>query len=146
MKYFLMGEFNAQTLSNQAIFFSNYSNRNRVWLDPYLELANRYKIILDDLGENLFGSKLVKLCSAQDIIICNGLPRRLNYIQMAFIHGLGSSVADYVIYDIPLYNKLKYFEIFNDYEPNCDHTPLIIILNISTHSDLIEENYIFQST
>ena len=54
-----MGDFNAQTSSNQAIILRNYSNPNPLWLDKYLELANRYKRSSEDLGENLFKSEVV---------------------------------------------------------------------------------------
>ena len=60
---------------------------------------------------------------------------------MTCIHGLGSSVVDYVIFDIPIYNKLIDFNIFNDHEIDSDHKPLFITLNISMHSDPKEENY-----
>lgn len=68
-----MGDFNARTSSNQAIILSNYTNPNPLWLDEDIALASRYKKSFEDLGENLFGSELVKLCSAQDLIICNSL-------------------------------------------------------------------------
>ena len=97
-----MGDFNDQTSSDQAILLSNYSNPNILWLDKYLELANRYKRIYKDIGENLFGSKLVKFCSAQYLIICNSLTKWTNSIKMTCIHGLGSSVVDYVTSDIPI--------------------------------------------
>ena len=51
-----------------------------------------------------------------------------------------SSVVDYVISNIPLYNKLIDFNIFNDHEPESDHRPLIITLNIFMHNDPNEEN------
>jgi hypothetical protein len=69
----LLGDFNARTTSNQAIILSNISNPNPLWLDEDLVLAHRYKRSSKDLGENLFGSKLIKLCSCQDLIICNDL-------------------------------------------------------------------------
>ena len=60
---------------------------------------------------------------------------------MTCIHGLGSSVVEYVISDIPLYNKLIYSNIFNDDDPDSDHRHLIITLNIDLHSDPKEKNY-----
>ena len=60
---------------------------------------------------------------------------------MTCIHGLGSSVVDYVIYDIHIYNKLIDFNIFNDHEPESNHRPLIITPNIAMHSDPKKENY-----
>ena len=71
----LMGDFNAWTSSNQAILLRNYSNLNPVLLDEYLELDNKYKRSSEDIGEILFGSDLVKFCSAQDLIICNDLTK-----------------------------------------------------------------------
>ena len=75
----LMGDFNARTSSNQAIILSNYSNPSPLWLYEDLDLANRYKRSSEVLGENLFGSELVKFCSAQYLIICNGLTKSTNY-------------------------------------------------------------------
>ena len=60
---------------------------------------------------------------------------------MTCIHGLGSSVVYYVIYDIPLSNKLINFNIFNDHEPNSYHQHLITTLNIVMNSDPKDENY-----
>ena len=60
---------------------------------------------------------------------------------MTCIHRLGSSVVDYVISDIPIYNKLIDFNIFNDHEPDYDNRNLIITHNISMYSDLWEESY-----
>ena len=124
-----MGDFNARTSSNQAIILSNYTNPNPLWLDEDIALASRYKRSSEDLGENLFGSELVKLCSAQDLIICNGLMKWPNSSRMTCIHGLGSSVVDYVISDIPLYNEIINFDILINHEPDSDHRPLIITLN-----------------
>ena len=135
-----MGDFNARPSSNQAIILSNHSNPNPLWLDEDLTLAGRYKRSSEDLGENLFGSELVKLCSAQDLIICNGLKKWPNSIHMKCIHGLGSSVVDYVIFDIPLYNEIINFDILNDHQPDSDHRPLIVTLNFAMHRDPIEDN------
>ena len=106
----LMGDFNARTFSNQAILLSNYSNPTPLGLDEDLELANKYKRSFEDLGENIFRSELVKFCSVQDLIICNSLTKWPNSSQMTCIHGLGSSVVDYVISDIHIYNKINRFQ------------------------------------
>jgi hypothetical protein len=71
----LLGDFNARTATNQAIILSNDSNPNPLWLDEDLVLANSYKRNSEDLIENLFGTELIKLCSSQDLIICNGLKK-----------------------------------------------------------------------
>jgi len=88
----------------------------------------------------LLGFELVKFSSAQDLIICNSLMKWPNSSQMTYIHGLGSSVVEYAIYDIPLYNEIINFDILNDHEPYSDHRTLIITLNFFRHRDPIEDN------
>jgi len=135
-----MGDFNARTSSNQAILLSNQSNLNPLWLDEDLPLASRYKRNSEDHKENLFGSKLVKLYSAHDLIICNGLKKWPNSSQMSCIHGHDSSVVDYVISYLPLYKKIINFDILNDHELDSDHRPLLITLNFVMNRDPIEDN------
>ena len=130
----------AWTSSNQAILLSNHSNPNPLWLNEDLTLANRYKRSYEDLGENLFGSELVKLYSAQDLIFCNDLNKWPNSSQTAYIYGLGSNMVVYVISGIPLYNEIINFDILSDHEPHSNHRPLIVTLNFSTHRDPIEDN------
>ena len=88
----------------------------------------------------MFGFELVKLCCAQDLIICNGLKKWPNSSQMTYIHGLGSSVVNYVIFYIPLYNEIIIFDILKDHEPESDHRPLTVTLNFVMHRDPIEDN------
>ena len=59
---------------------------------------------------------------------------------MTCIHGLGSSVVDYVISDLPLYNEIINFDILDDHESDSDHRPLLITLNFVMHRDPIEDN------
>ena len=134
-----MGDFNALTSSNQSILLSNHSNPNPIWLDEDLTLVGRCKRSFEYLGKKLFGSELVNLCSAQDLIICNSLKKWPNSSQMTCIHGLGSNVVYYVIFDVPLYNKIINFDILNDHEPDSDHRPLIVILNFVMNRDPIED-------
>ena len=61
-----------------------------------------------------------------------------NSSRMNCIHGLGSSVVDYVISDIPLYNEIINFDILINHELDSDHRPLIITLNFSMHNNPIE--------
>ena len=135
-----MGDFNARTSSNQAILLSNHSIPNPLWLDKDIPMASQYKRNSKDLGENLFGSELVKLYSAQDLIICNGLKKWPNSSKMTYIHGLGSCVVDYIISDLPLYKEIINFDILNDHEPDSDHRPLLITLNFFMHRLPIENN------
>ena len=60
---------------------------------------------------------------------------------MICIHGLGSNVVDYVIFDIPLYNEIINFDILKDHKRDLDHRPLIVTLNFFMHRDLIEDNH-----
>ena len=103
-----MGDFNARTSSNQAIHLSNHSNPNPLWLDEDITLAESYKRRSEDLGDNLFGPELAKLCSAEDLIICNGLKKWPNSTEMAYIHGLGSILVDYVIFDLFIQQNNKF--------------------------------------
>jgi hypothetical protein len=137
----MLGDFNARTATKQATLLSTNSNHNPLWLDEYLVLSNSYKRISEDLIENLFGTELVKLCSSQDLIICNGVMKWPNSNQMTCIYGLGSSVIDYVIYDIPVSKQISTFDLLNDHEPDSDHKPLTLTLNFSMHRSAIEENY-----
>jgi hypothetical protein len=59
---------------------------------------------------------------------------------MTCIHGLRSSVVDYVIYDIPVSNQIATFDLLNDHEPDSDHKPLTLTLNFAMHKSTIEEN------
>jgi hypothetical protein len=60
---------------------------------------------------------------------------------MTCIHGLGSSILDYVIYDIPISNQIATFDLLNDHEPDSDHKPLTLTLNFSMHKSAIEDNF-----
>jgi hypothetical protein len=136
----LLGDFNARTATKQANLLSDDSNHSPLWLDEDLVLSNSYKRSSEDLIENLFGIELVKLCSSQDLIICNGVMKWPKSNQMTCIHGLGSSVVDYVISDIPVSNQITTFDLLNDHEPNSDHKPLTLTLKFSMHRSTIEEN------
>jgi hypothetical protein len=59
---------------------------------------------------------------------------------MTCIHWLGSSVADYVIFDIPIFNQITTFDLLNDHEPESDHKPLTLTLKFSMHRSAIEDN------
>jgi hypothetical protein len=88
-----------------------------LWLDEDLILSNSYKRSSEDLIENFFGTELVKLCNSQDLIICNGVMKWPNSNQMTCIHGIGSSIVDYVISDILVSNQIVTFDLLNDHEP-----------------------------
>ena len=59
---------------------------------------------------------------------------------MTCIHGLSSSVVDYVISNIRVSNQIETFDLLNDHEPDSDHKPLTLTLNFSMHRSAIEEN------
>ena len=59
---------------------------------------------------------------------------------MTCIHGLGSSLVDYVIYDIPLYNEIINVDVLKNHEANSDHRPLIVTPNFVMHRDPIVDN------
>jgi hypothetical protein len=134
----LLGYFNARTATKQDTLLSNDSNHNPLWLDVDLVLSNRYKRSSEDLIGNLFGIELVKICNSQDLIICNGVIKWPNSNQMTCIHGLGSSVVDYVISDIPVSKNIETFDLLNDHEPHFDHKRLTLTLKFSMHRSTIE--------
>jgi hypothetical protein len=127
--------------TKQATLLSDDSNHNPLWLDEDLVLSNSYKRSSQDLIENLSGTELVKLCSSQDLIICNGVMKWPNSNQMTCIHGLGSSVVDYVISDILVSNQITTFDLLNDHESDSDHKPLTLTLKFSMHRSTIGDNY-----
>jgi hypothetical protein len=59
---------------------------------------------------------------------------------MTCIDGLGSSVVDYVISDIPVSNQKETLDLLNDHGLDSDHKPLSLTLNFSMHRSPIEEN------
>jgi hypothetical protein len=137
----VLGYFNVRTATKQTTILSIASNHNPLWLEEDLVLSNSYKRNSKDLIENFFGTELVKLCSYQDVIICNGEMKWPNSNQMTCIHGLGSSVIDYVIYDIFVSNQIVTFDLLNDHELDSDHKPLTLTLNFAMHRSSIEENF-----
>jgi hypothetical protein len=107
----LLGYFNSRTAINQGIILSNDSKPNPLWINDDLVLANRCKINSKDLIVNLFDTEIIKLYSSQDLIIFNGLRKWPKCNIMTCIHGLGNSVVDYVISNIPIYNQIVNFDI-----------------------------------
>jgi hypothetical protein len=64
-----------------------------------------------------------------------------NSSEMTCIHGLGSSVINYVIFDTLVSNQIVTFDLLNYHEPNFDHRPLTLTLNFAMHRSTNEENY-----
>jgi len=56
------------------------------------------------------------------------------------IIGLGSSVMDYVISNIPIHNQIVKFKLLNAHEPNFDDRHLTSTLNFAMHKIPIGEN------
>jgi hypothetical protein len=137
----LLGNFSARTVTHQDNLLRNDSNHNSLWLDENIILSNSYKRSSEDLIENLFGIKLFKFCISQDLIIFNGVMKWSNSNQMTCIHMLGSSVVDYVIFDILVFNQIVNFDHLNDHEPYSDHRPLTLTLHFAMHGSAIEENF-----
>jgi len=59
---------------------------------------------------------------------------------MTCIHGLGSSVVDYVILDIPIYNQIVNFDLLDAHELESNHRTLTPTLNFVMHKISIEEH------
>ena len=125
-----MGILNAQTSRKQATLLSKVSMLNPRWLDKGPDLHCWYKVIFSYLGEILFSSELIKICSTQYLISCNRKMKWPKSSHMTCIHGIGSVVVDYDIFNIPLYNKMINLNILKYYEPNSNNRTLIVTLNI----------------
>jgi len=125
-----LGDFNVRIATNQDIILSNHSNPDPLWLDEDDVIATRLKRTSEDKTENLFGTELLKLCSSHDLIICNGISKWPSFGQMTYLHGLGSSVVDYVISKIHVLSHITNFELLNDFELDSDHRPLSLTLNL----------------
>jgi len=113
-----------------------------LWLDEDGHLANRFKRKSEDIIENLFGTELLKLCSSQDLIICNYINKWPLSSQMNCSHGLGSTIMDYAISDIHVLNHITNFELLNGYESNfdSDHRSLSLSINLAMHTTHMQEN------
>jgi hypothetical protein len=57
---------------------------------------------------------------------------------MTCIHGLGSCLTDYAIFDILVYNQIVNFDILKNHEPDFDHRPLTPSINFGMHKIPIE--------
>jgi hypothetical protein len=134
----LLRDFSTRTATNQSTLLSNDSNHNPLWLDEDLFLANIYKRSSKDLTENLFGIALVNIYNSQDLIIFNGVMKWPKSNKMTCIHGLGSSVVDYVIFDIPISNQIINFDLLNYHEHDSDHRHLTLTLNFFMEMSAIE--------
>lgn len=58
---------------------------------------------------------------------------------MPCFHGLGGSVMDYAIYDTHVLNRIANFELLNGFEPNYDHRPISLSLNLGMHTTHMQE-------
>ena len=127
----LLGDFNARTATNQAITLSNNTNPKPLWLDEDSNVAIKFKRKYEHIIENLFGTKLIKICSSKDLIICNGINKWPLSGQITCFHALSSSVVDYTISDILVLNHITKFYLLNGFELESDHKPLSLSLNLS---------------
>jgi hypothetical protein len=59
---------------------------------------------------------------------------------MTGIHGLGSSVIDYVMFEILVTNQIVTLDILNYHDLDSDHRPLTLTLKFSMPMSTIEEN------
>jgi hypothetical protein len=74
----IVGDFNARTTSEQASIIRCKEYYNPIWLTE--ERNHQWtRVSENNKSCNLFGEQLLTLCGAFDLIICNGLARRVNY-------------------------------------------------------------------
>ena len=136
----LLGAFKAESATNQSITLSNSSNPDPLWRDEDSHLANKFKRKSKDNIEKLFSTELIKIGSSRDLIICNGIKKWLVSSEMTCFHALGSSVVDYAISDILVLNHITNFELLNGFEPDSDHRPMSLSLNLAMHTTHMQEN------
>jgi hypothetical protein len=137
----LLENFNDKITTNKANLLSNNFNPNLLWLDEDVVLANTYKRYFEDLIEIFFGTELIKLCNYQYLIICNDLMKWPKSIQITCIYRQGSSVEDYMIFSMHVYNQIINFEFLNNHEPKSGHRPLTLTLNFVMQKFPIEEKF-----
>jgi hypothetical protein len=97
------------------------------------------------VAKSLFGTKVVKNCSSQDLMICIGVMRWSTSNLMTCIPLLGSSVMGDVISNIPIHNQIVNFDTLNDHDPNSNDRHLTPDLNFAMHKGPIGENSNHQS-
>jgi hypothetical protein len=59
-------------------------------------------------------------------------------IKPNYIHGFGSDVVDYVIFNIPIYNQIVNFDIQNNHELDLDRRSLTLTLDFAIQKSIIE--------
>jgi exonuclease III len=122
----IVGDFNARTTSEQANIFCCKKDCNLIWLT---EEGNHQwtRVSEDNKSCNRFGEKLLTLCGAFDLVICNGLARWANSSNFTSNTYNGASVVDYAICSHGLCEKMEEVLIGEQlWELKSDHRPIYL--------------------
>jgi len=135
----IVGDFNTRTASEQAsiLFCKEYCDP--IWLTK--ESNHQWEIISKDKGCNLFGEKLLTLCGALDLVICNSLTRWEKYGNFTCNTYNGESVVEYVIFSHGLCEKVEEILIGNLlWDLKSNHKPIYLSFSWTRNKQLRVKN------
>jgi len=119
-----------RTTTNQATLLSNKFHSNPLSLHEDSEVACTFKRNSKYITDKLLGIDLMKFCSSQALIICNRINKWPTSDQITCIHGLDSSVVDYVIFDTHVIKCIVNIDLLTNCEPDFDYKSLTLTLNL----------------
>ena len=79
----------------------------------------------EDTCTNSFGRKLIRLCKATGLRLCNGRISGDEHGKITFFNHLGTSVIDYALTDSKLLEHVKNFRVL-DFNEWSDHAPIVL--------------------
>jgi hypothetical protein len=125
-EFLIVAYFNARKTSEQASILCFKEDRNPIW---FTEERNHQwtRVSKDNKSWNLFGEKMLTLCGAFDLVICNGLAKWDNSGNFTCNTYNEASVVDYAICSHGLCEKMEGVLIGEQlWEFKYDHRPIYL--------------------
>ena len=128
----LMGDFNARTGNLQDFVDNNkiLTNGNLDVFDYSAKPVVSTKRNSQDFVSNNRGEKLIELCLSFDLFILNGRKLGDSFGAKTCFNWNGSSVVDYVISSIPLYESVRYLQVGDLHPTYSIHCPVTFGMNL----------------